>query len=75
VAKNIPEKTRNCVALMNHPLTQRAEISEKGQEIKYLTPDDNNGTDNNAKPQKLSEGKTYIIKITLYYKRQSPKPL
>lgn len=41
----------------------------KGGEIKYIAGDDNSGTDDNALiTAKLSKGKTYIIKVKLYYK-------
>ena len=42
----------------------------KGGEIKYICGDDNSGTDNNALvTARLSKGKTYIIKVKVYYKK------
>ncbi len=50
-------------------------LNEKtGRELKYIAADDNSGTDNNALICKhLSKGKTYVIKIKLYYKKQNAK--
>ena len=50
-------------------------LSEKiGMELKYVAGDDNSGTDNNALISKtLSKGKTYIIKVKVYYKKKGAK--
>ena len=50
-------------------------LSEKiGTELKYIAGDDNSGTDNNALISKtLSKGKTYIIKVKVYYKKPGEK--
>jgi hypothetical protein len=46
-------------------------LSEKlaGNKLQYLSGDDNSGTDNNALIRiKLFRGKTYVIKLKVYYK-------
>ena len=50
-------------------------LSEKvGTELKYVAGDDNSGTDNNALiSATLSKGKTYIIKVKVYYKKKGAK--
>ncbi len=50
-------------------------LNEKtGREIKYMAGDDNSGTDNNAMISKrLQKGRTYVIKIKVYYKKQKSK--
>ncbi|MES2881841.1 MAG: M12 family metallopeptidase, partial [Bacteroidota bacterium] len=50
-------------------------LNEKiGKEIMYMAGDDNSGTDDNALiTAKLSKGKTYIIKIKVYYKKPKAK--
>lgn len=45
-----------------------------GGRQKYVAGDDNSGTDNNALVNvKLSKGKTYIIKVKVYYKKKNEK--
>jgi hypothetical protein len=47
---------------------------QKGKELIYLAADDNSGTDNNALiTKRLSKGKTYIIKVKVYYKKPNAK--
>lgn len=50
-------------------------LSEKiGTGLKYISGDDNSGTDNNALiSAPLSKGKTYIIKVKVYYKKSGEK--
>ena len=50
-------------------------LNEKaGTNLKYIAGDDNGGTDNNALiAAKLTKGKTYIIKVKLYYKKKNEK--
>jgi len=51
-------------------------VSEKlpGGQLKYVAGDDNSGTDNNALiSATLSKGKTYIIKVKVYYKKPNEK--
>lgn len=45
-----------------------------GKQLQYLSGDDNSGTDNNALIRiKLFRGKTYVIKLKVYYKLSSSK--
>ena len=51
-------------------------LNEKlpGDKLKYVAGDDNSGTDNNALiSATLSKGKTYIIKVKVYYKKPDEK--
>jgi hypothetical protein len=51
-------------------------LSEKlpGDKLQYLSGDDNSGTGNNAFIRiKLFRGKTYVIKLKVYYKPSKEK--
>ncbi|HUS00468.1 MAG TPA: M12 family metallopeptidase [Chitinophagaceae bacterium] len=50
-------------------------LSEKiNNELKYIAGDDNSGTDKNALiSATLTQGKTYIIKVKVYYKKPDKK--
>ena len=50
-------------------------VTEKsGDKQKYVAGDDNSGTDNNALVSvSLQKGKTYLIKVKVYYKKKNEK--
>lgn len=67
-----PEKTKTYTIQTIGQLDTVMVLNEKvkGGELKYLAGDDNSGTDGNALiTTRLSKGKTYIIKVKVYYKK------
>lgn len=67
-----PEQTKKySIQTMGH-LDTVVILNEKlrGDKLKFLAGDDNSGTDNNAFiSTTLAKGKTYIIKVKVYYKK------
>ena len=70
-----PEATKKYTIQTVGQLDTVMVLSEKvGTELKYVAGDDNSGTDNNALISvTLSKGKTYIIKVKVYYKKKGAK--
>ncbi len=70
-----PEATKKYIIQTVGQLDTVMVLSEKiGKELKYKAGDDNSGTDNNALiSSTLSKGKTYIIKVKVYYKKPGEK--
>ena len=70
-----PEATKKYTIQTVGQLDTVMVLSEKiGTELKYIAGDDNSGTDNNALiSATLSKGKTYIIKVKVYYKKPGEK--
>jgi len=70
-----PEATKKYTIQTVGQLDTVMVLSEKiGTELKYVAGDDNSGTDNNALiSATLSKGKTYIIKVKVYYKKPGEK--
>ncbi len=70
-----PQKTKTYTIQTIGALDTVMVLNEKnGKEILYLAGDDNSGTNDNALiVTKLSKGKTYIIKIKVYYKKPKAK--
>ena len=70
-----PEATKKYTIQTVGQLDTVMVLSEKvGTELKYVAGDDNSGTDNNALiSTTLSKGKTYIIKVKVYYKKKGAK--
>jgi len=70
-----PEATKKYTIQTVGQLDTVMVLSEKvGTELKYVAGDDNSGTDNNALiSATLSKGKTYIIKVKVYYKKKGAK--
>ena len=66
-----PTVTKYYTLQTNGKLDTVMVLSEKlaGNQLQYLSGDDNSGTDNNALIRiKLFRGKTYVIKLKVYYK-------
>jgi hypothetical protein len=67
-----PEQTKKYTIQTIGQLDTVMVLNEKlpGDKLKYTAGDDNSGTDNNALiSATLSKGKTYIIKVKVYYKK------
>jgi hypothetical protein len=70
-----PEQTKKYTIQTLGELDTVMVLNEKaGTDLKYVAGDDNGGTDNNALiSEKLIKGKTYIIKVKVYYKKKNEK--
>ena len=70
-----PQKTKTYTIQTIGELDTVMVLNEKiGKEIIYMAGDDNSGTNNNALiSAKLLKGKTYIIKLKVYYKKPKAK--
>jgi hypothetical protein len=71
-----PEKTKKYTVQTVGQLDTVIVLNEKlnRDKLKYMAGDDNGGTDNNALiTTVLAKGKTYIIKVKVYYKKPNEK--
>jgi hypothetical protein len=70
-----PEQTKKYTIQTLGELDTVMVLNEKvATDLKYVAGDDNGGTDDNALiSAKLTKGKTYIVKVKVYYKKKDEK--